>query len=118
MTEKPDLEKNAVKSLTQIVDKYGFKPLLDSRKNKTHSERQNYKVIIDQLPDFDIDSDLPTQFLVDVGIWSDNPKNFEQMLESPRYFAGRRQVLVKHYVQSAVPNQKDKFMKLCKKEQA
>lgn len=40
------------------------------------------------------------------------------MLESPRYFAGRRQVLVKHFVQSAIPNQQDKFMKLCKKEES
>ena len=40
------------------------------------------------------------------------------MLQSERYFEGRNQVLVKHHVKSAIPNKKDKYMKLCKKEEA
>ena len=40
------------------------------------------------------------------------------MLSSDRYFEGRRQVLVQHHVKSAIPNTKDEYMKLCKKEEA
>lgn len=118
MTQKPDAAKEAVKALAKLVQRQGFTQLLASRTSTSHPERENYKRLIGALPDFDVDSEDPTQFLVDYGIWSQNPKDLENMLESPRYFPGRRQVLAKCFVQSAVPNDKAQYMKLCSGDQS
>lgn len=118
MTQKPDVAKEAVSYLAKIVKKQGFTQLLASRMNKSHPERETFKRLIGSLPDFDMDSVEPTQFLIDYGIWSQSPKDLENMLESPRYFAGRRQVLAKFFVHSAIPNEKDTYMKLCHPEQS
>lgn len=82
MTEAPDPEKVAIKQLTKIVSNSGFKTLLEARKNKTHPDSQSTKLLIDQLPDFDADAIMPTEFLVEMGIWKQNPQNLDHMLES------------------------------------
>lgn len=73
MTEKPDEALQAVNQLLKIVNKEGFNNLRASRLSKTHPKHDIAKKLIEYLPDFDLDSADPTEFLVDYGIWKQGP---------------------------------------------
>lgn len=68
--------------------------MVKSRVNTSHGKREFYKSLIRKMPEFSPKTLANPQYLVDMGIWKCAPAGWEEMLASPRYFAGRRQVLI------------------------
>lgn len=77
MMQKPDPHKDAIDQLKKLVKAHGFTEILSSRKNKTHPMKENYKVMVSQLPNFDLND--PADHLIEYGIWNDMPKNWDVM---------------------------------------
>jgi hypothetical protein len=68
--------------------------IIKSRLNASHPKKEYYKSLIRKMPEFSPRSLSDPSFLVDIGIWKSIPKGWEEMLASPRYFAGRRQIMI------------------------
>ena len=84
--------------------KAGTKDLMKSRLDPTHPAKNKYKLLTSFIPDLDLST---PDFLVKFGVLEEAPKGWDEMMASPRYFAGRAQVLVPWYIQNKQPNAPD-----------
>jgi hypothetical protein len=98
MTTKPDEQQEAFDTLKSLMStKQGSKDLIKSRLDPTHPAKNRYKLLASFIPDLDLSS---PDFLVKFGVFEEAPKGWEEMMSSPRYFAGRAQVLVPWFIQN------------------
>ena len=102
----PDLQREAIALFIKYVNdpQKGFKDIVESRINNTHPRREFYKNVLNKMPQLDFQNLSSPDFLVEYGIWDKEPQDWQQMMETPRYFAGRRQVLVNLNVASNLPS--------------
>ena len=95
MLEKEDPEVNAVKLYKSLGMRYGFHELYKAEENHTHKLHQVVSTVFRALPSLNpaiIETDF--EEFVRLGILENLPMGLMEMLESPRYFPGRK-VLVK-----------------------
>lgn len=98
MTTKPDEQQEAFDTFKNLMStKQGSKDVMKSRLDPTHPAKNRYKLLTSFIPDLDLSS---PDFLVKFGVLEEAPKGWEEMINSPRYFAGRAQVLVPWYIQN------------------
>lgn len=95
MLEKDDAEAEAVKLFKTLGMRYGFHELYKAEENHTHKLHQIVTSVFRALPSINPEK-IKVEFdeFLRLGIWDRLPIGLPEMLESPRYYPGRR-VLMK-----------------------